>query len=253
MPYSLTRALLASDEEGYKRATQSEFLRAAAQGRLSRDVLGQWLANDKLYIHSYIHGLGRFLASLDLPDTEPAPESEPAPTTKLVDWIVDALVNIRREEKFFVSTAAQYGIIVNLEAQADGKVAEATKLEGLRRWEALFGSVAASSNTTNLPWLEAAVVYWGTEICYLKAWTWAKEQLRPNADASKDADGGAVRKEFIGNWTSDEFVAFVNQLGAIIDEAVQGQGEQGKKELYERALDNWKGVLLAEEAFWPKL
>lgn len=108
-----------------------------------------------------------------------------------------------------------------------------------------------------LPWLEAAVVYWGTEKCYLDAWSWAKAQLTVQEDPSKDADGGAVRKEFINNWTCKEFVEFVDDLGRIIDEAVakevEKKGEDFKVELFKRVEGKWQDVLQAEEVFWPTI
>ncbi|KPM40850.1 hypothetical protein AK830_g5688 [Neonectria ditissima] len=252
--FSLTRTLLATNEEGYRRATQSEFLRLAAHGQMSKETLGKWLGNDRLYIHSYIRGVGRLLSFLQLPDTAPQPEENPGATTKLLDWLVDALVNVRREEKFFVETAARYDIQINLQTQ-EGIVPQHVKLEGLRRWEALFESVAPAKDS-QLAWLEAAVVFWGTEKCYLDAWSWAKAQLSTQGDANKDADGGALRNEFIDNWTSKEFVEFVDGLEVIIDEAVAEQGERGgegvRQELLERAEVQWREVLVAEEAFWPK-
>ncbi|KAM5347807.1 hypothetical protein ACJ41O_007631 [Fusarium nematophilum] len=254
MSYSLTRQLLSSDEAAYKRATQSEFLRLAANGKASKEILGRWLANDRLYIHSYIRGVGRWMSFLEYPDVVRRGE-DPGATTRILDWVVGALVNIRREEKFFVDTAAQYGIEINLETQADGRVASSTKLDGLRRWEALFHSVSPGDDV--FPWLEAAVVYWGTEKCYLDAWSWAKAQLTVQEDPSKDADGGALRKEFIDNWTSQEFVEFVDDLGRIIDEAVakavEQKGEDIKAQLFKRASVKWRDVLLAEEAFWPTI
>ncbi|CEI69207.1 hypothetical protein FVEN_g4041 [Fusarium venenatum] len=252
MSYSLTKQLLSSDEQGYKRATQSEFLRLAGHGKASKDLLGLWLANDRLYIHSYCRGLGRLLSFLEFPDTVQR-DVDPGATTQLLDWIVAALVNIRREEKFFINTAFEYGININLEAK-DGRVDSSSKLEGLRRWEALYSSVSPNENDV-LPWLEAAVIYWGTEKCYLDAWSWAKSQLSENIDGSGDADGGAVRKEFINNWTCKEFVDFVDDLGKIIDDAVANvvkeKGEDAKKQLFKRVQGKWQGVLEAEEAFWP--
>ncbi|KUI64176.1 hypothetical protein VM1G_10973 [Cytospora mali] len=40
------------------------------------------------------------------------------------------------------------------------------------------------------------------------------------ASTPEDADGGALREEFIPNWGNSEFTAFVDQLGGIIDRAV---------------------------------
>ncbi|KAJ4011507.1 hypothetical protein NW752_008510 [Fusarium irregulare] len=249
MSNSLTQQLLASDEQAYKKATQSEFLRLAGNGKASKDILGRWLANDRLYIHSYCRGLGRLLSFLQYPDTVQQ-NAKPDSETQLLDWIVAALVNIRREEKFFINTAFEYGMNINLETK-DGKVQSSAKLEGLRRWEALYASVAPNEKEV-LPWLEAAVIYWGTEKCYLDAWSWAKAQL-DDSDGTKDADGGAVRKEFINNWTCKEFVDFVDDLGKIIDDAVAKVVEEGedKEKLFKRVQGKWHDVLEAEEAFWP--
>jgi thiaminase len=262
-PFSLTEALVASDSSAYQRATQSSFLKLAAQGRLSKRVLGTWLANDRIYIHGYIRGIGKLIGFLERPGAVTS-RGQPDPvSTRLLDWMIDALVNIRREERFFVDTAMQYGIEVDLPrgGAADGaNVAEEAKLEGLRRFEKLFlGVEPNSSSSSSLPWLEAAVVFWGTEKCYVDAWTWAKEQLDEGKDGKTDEDGGALRSEFIPNWTGKEFVQFVERLGGLIDEAVRdvvaqeggGGGDGAREELMRRAKGKWEALLGAEEAFWP--
>ncbi|TQN75346.1 hypothetical protein CSHISOI_00074 [Colletotrichum shisoi] len=235
---SLTQDLLASDPASYVRATQSRFLNAAAEGTIPKDVLGRWLANDRLYIHAYIKGVGRLLDALDLPDiasTIAAAAAVSSVPERLLQWLIDALVNVRREERFFVDTAARFGIEVNLPVSERGVVAPEEKLDGLRRFEKLFGGLSKGSQP--LRWLEGA--------------------LDQSADGSRDADGGALRREFIPNWSSEEFKAFVDELGAIIDqgfeEAVK-KGEEGVEgSLRERALWVWGEVVLAEEAFWPAL
>ncbi|POR36351.1 Heme oxygenase-like, multi-helical [Tolypocladium paradoxum] len=254
--FHLTRALIDSDADGFRKATQSAFLSNAARGKVPKDVLGQWLANDRLYIHGYIQGIGRMLSFLSLPETVPQVLDDDRETsTRLLAWLIDALVNIRREERFFVDTAAAFDISVNLETQADGTVPASAKLEGLRRFEALFAGLGPGDGTV-LPWLECAVVFYGTEKCYLDAWSFAKKQL-DDKDGGGDADGGALRNEFIPNWTSEEFVEFVVELGDIIDEAVQEQieahGERVKAEIVERSLVKWRALLAAEQAFWPAM
>ena len=248
---TLTRSLLDSSPTTFRRATQSAFLKSAAAGQLSKEALGTWLANDRLYILSYIKAAGSVLSFLQLPQTAPRPGTSPSPV-RLFDWIVDALVNIRREERFFVDAAARYGININLPPGDDGRVHDDAKLEGLRLFEDLFGTVEPHDGT--LPWLEPAVLFYATEKAYLEAWTWAKSQLVAQ-DSAKDADGGALREEFIPNWTSGEFVKFVDQLGAIIDEAVAEEVRRGgahmMQGLYDRALTVWNDVMMAEEAFWP--
>ncbi|KJZ79473.1 hypothetical protein HIM_00942 [Hirsutella minnesotensis 3608] len=142
----LTQTLLDSDPHGYERATQSAFLRNAARGKVPKEVLGQWLANDRLYINGYVQGAGRLLSFLALPETVPG----------------------------------------------EGGETPATRLAGVA-----------------------------------------------------------------GHWTSLEFVEFVDELGAIVDDAVREQvevhGEGAGAELTERALGKWREVLAAEEAFWPAM
>lgn len=263
--FSLTQTLLSSSPEAYTRATTSPFLASAAAGTTSKALLSRWLANDRLYIHAYIRGTGRVLSFLRIPDLAP-PAADPSaprtsdPATRLLDWLVDALVNVRREENFFIDTAAQYGLSLDLPTtttDTDGanSVPADQKLEGLRRWESLFGSVAPGPAGQPLPWLEAAVLFWGTEICYLDAWSGVKARLAPNPDPSRDADGGALRTAFLHNWTNDEFARFVHRLAAIIDDAVAelvaSGGEQVKNQLLERVMPVWRDVLAAEETFWP--
>ncbi|SPO07246.1 related to transcription regulator PAB1642 [Cephalotrichum gorgonifer] len=252
---TLTSRLLNSDPAAFSKATQSAFLRSAALGQLQKDTLGTWLANDRLYIHSYIKAAGLLLAFLEYPQAIPkSGAGADAFTVRLLEWVIDALVNIRREEKFFLDAASRYGIPIDLPIGEDGRASDAAKLEGLRRFEDLFGSVSPGNGS--LPWLEAAVLFYATEKAYLEAWTWAKSQL-VEQDPSEDADGGALRVEFIPNWTSKEFVVFVDQLGDIIDEAVSEQvgihGVRTMEELSDRALKVWARVLAAEEVFWPEV
>lgn len=254
---TLTAYLLGSSPDAFRRATQSPFLQSAAAGQLSKETLGTWLANDRLYILSYIKGTGQLLSFLELPQEAPRGGDTLAAhpsSARLFGWLVDALVNIRREEKFFVATAARHGIKINLPLGASGRVEDGSKLEGLRRFEKLFNSVEPHEGS--IPWLEAAVLFYATEKAYLEAWTSAKNQL-VEQDVSKDSDGGALRQDFIPNWTSTEFVSFVDELGVIIDEAVAQQvkidGEHMLQHLYNRALGVWNDVIAAEEAFWPEM
>jgi hypothetical protein len=110
--WSLTSHLIATQEHLYKSATQHPFLLAGAEGRLPKDVLVRWLANDRLYIHSYIRAAGQLLASLDLP--KQVPGSQEASETQLADWLIEALVAIRREERFFIDVADRYNLGIEL-------------------------------------------------------------------------------------------------------------------------------------------
>lgn len=254
---SFTKSLLKKHPDAFRAATQSEFLRAGAEGKLSKETLGHWLGNDRLYIHAYIRGLGRVLSFLKIPavvNGEPQDKDHPpSRETRLLDWAVDALVNIRREEKFFVDTAAKYGIDINLPADERGNVFADAKLDGLRKFEGLFDSIGSTAINPN--WFEAAIIFWGTEKCYLEAWSWAKSQLDESKDGSDDQDGGALRKEFIPNWTSHEFEHFVDTLGRLIDDVVAEQikisGAKVVQDLVRYFGEKFQELLKAEETFWP--
>ncbi|EGY17273.1 uncharacterized protein VDAG_00955 [Verticillium dahliae VdLs.17] len=113
---SLTASLLASSPEAFTAATTGPFLTSAAAGTTPRETLGLWLANDRLYIHAYIRATGKLLAFLPLPalpGPTPGTVSSAPPTdpeTKLLDWLVAALANVRREEAFFLATAERFAL-----------------------------------------------------------------------------------------------------------------------------------------------
>ncbi|KAL2153549.1 hypothetical protein VTH82DRAFT_4704 [Thermothelomyces myriococcoides] len=290
--WSLTQHLLKTEENLYKSATQHPFLLAGAEGRLPKDILSRWLANDRLYIHSYIRAAGQLLAAIDLP--KQVPGSQEAFETRLADWLIEALVGVRREERFFLDVADRYGLGIELAvplppASADAQgAAPATphegKVPGLVQYESIFSSVghrpgssstgAAATTTATagptqpiiLPWLEGALTFWGTERCYLDAWSWARnraEERRSSGELAEgeDADGGALRKEFIPNWSSPEFARFVDKLAKLIDEAVakvlaekEGDArEQTKREILDRVEGPWRTLLEAEKQFWPDI
>ncbi|KAL2880922.1 hypothetical protein SGCOL_003572 [Colletotrichum sp. CLE4] len=304
---NFTTHLLTTNQPLYLSSTTSAFLAAAARGQVPKSILGRWLANDRLYIHAYIKGAGRLLALLDLPDIvatatpeaggqEDASELDAGSATvteRLLSWLIEALVNVRREEKFFVDVASRFGVDVNLPAahtsessgaDSDRRVSSEDKNAGLRAFERLFSAIDITSPPSALlPWLAPAVLFWATEKCYLEAWSGAKGMIPSSASATStsaastsvtsasgtsstdtttsgkdtdtDLDGGALRTEFIPNWSSPEFRAFVDQLAAIIDDGVDEagrlHGEAAIKPELERASAMWREVLFAENDFWP--
>lgn len=260
---SLTTHLLSLSLPTYKAATQSPFLQAAGEGRVDKKTLGKWLANDRLYVHAYIKAVGRVLAVVDLPQvTLP----QPAPETELVDWLFATLAALRREERLFFDVARRYGLDMDLETETttEGsggrsvrRVPGTAKLNGLVMFERLFGTLHAAASVDRsrpVPWLEAAVVFWGTEKVYCDAWTWARSH-QTKRDGSEDADGGALRRAFVPNWANEDFQGFVAQLGGIIDgavdEAVEELGAPVRNALVERAAKVWGELVDAEAAFWP--
>jgi hypothetical protein len=93
---------------------------------------------------------------------------------------------------------------------------------------------------------------------YLTAWKHASAllahrlELQGQAGAEggeEDLDGGALRHEFIPNWSSAEFEAFVGDIAGLLDE-LWAKGERGAGE-EEKLKKVWESVLVVEEGFWP--
>ncbi|KAF2253683.1 heme oxygenase-like protein [Trematosphaeria pertusa] len=257
--WTLTSHLLTLHRDQFARATQSRFLAHAASGKLSKPLISHWLANDRLYMQGYIRLTGSLLRTLQLPAKPTPSKAAGGIEVRLLDWLVDALVNIRREERFFMDVAERYGLDVDLTGEDGVSVRPERKIAGLRRFEELFGGLTTGRQGSSLlPWLEGAVLFWATEKVYFEAWSWAKGQAEGAAGKAceEDEDGGAMRREFIPNWTNGEFIRFVETLEGILNEGVQevvGRDERLKKEVEDRAAAVWRDLLGAEEAFWPEV
>jgi len=254
--WTLTSHLLSTNTGQFTRATQSAFLSRAAHGTLSKPTISHWLANDRLYMLGYIRLTGHLLRIVQLPSKPTPSKAAGSIEIRLLDWLVDALVNIRREERFFMDAAERYGLDVDL-TEGDGlNIKDEAKIEGLKRYEHLFGSLTTGrSEEETLSWLEGVVLFWATEKVYFEAWSWAKREAEGSTrDMEKDEDGGAMRREFIPNWTNEEFITFVDTLEGILNEGVQqavGDDEGLKLKVVGRAEKVWGQVLDAEDAFWP--
>ncbi|KAF8867328.1 heme oxygenase-like protein [Acephala macrosclerotiorum] len=198
---SLTQHLLSLSPSSFKLATQTPFLIQAGCGTLSKEILEKWVFQDRLYAQAYVRFGGRLLAGLagKLPSRVDSGDVN----ERLLDLVLDAVNNVRRELKFFEDV-----------------------LEGL-------------------------VLLWGTEICYLEAWRYAKS-FTEGSEGEEDSDGGALRKEFIPNWTSDEFAEFVEKIGGFVDEVWESiRGGSGNEEMLKRVEGIWREVLDIEQVFWP--
>lgn len=269
VPWALTTHLLSVSIPQFKRTTTAPFLARAAQGQLSKHLIGQWLANDKLYIQGYIslaENLTRIIKSSSSAENQADVESI---ESRLLRWLGAAIENVKRESEWFDEMTRSY----NLTAPT---TSSSSKSLGVQRFEALFSQLSSQSPNAFLPWLEGAVCLFSTEKVYYEAWSWARKQYHrrsasplpgstaatsrsrsPNPvtqDYSKDLDGGAMRKEFIPNWSNKNFMMFVEILERIINEgvsrAVAGDDKRWQ-EVKSRADAVWQATLDAEEAFWP--
>ncbi len=73
---------------------------------------------------------------------------------KIADLLVEALVNIRRELKFFESVAGRWGLDLDVGVEEG---------EGVRSYKQLFGDVGEGVERGVVPLVEGLVLLWGTE------------------------------------------------------------------------------------------
>ena len=65
-----------------------------------------------------------------------------------------------------------------------------------------------------------------------------------------DLDGGALRREFIPNWTSAEFEKFVQEIADVTDELAEREEAWQRVDVYKAV---WEHILEVERRFWPNL
>ncbi|KAI0135596.1 heme oxygenase-like protein [Daldinia grandis] len=257
---SMSEYLLSSPEisDLYERATQSQFLSLAGQGQLPLDVLSQWLSQDRLYAQAYIRFAGGLISRVQLPIKVDGQDTSKTLQWRVLSLLQTAISGVTRELKFFEETAKKYG----LDLEALGPVAEGGNLshksagfgpnKATKDYIDLFDSFSARPNgnlTKTL--LDGLVALWATEKAYLDSWTYAKKQGSEDADTKGDLDGGALRKEFIPNWTSDEFQAFVKECQECLDAYAASQDEDTEEVIAAGSMVIFKKVLVLEESFWP--
>ncbi|KAH7383609.1 transcription regulator [Cadophora sp. MPI-SDFR-AT-0126] len=250
----LSTHLLTLHPQAFTSATQTPFLSHAGAGTLPKDVLQKWLAQDRLYAQAYIRFAALLLANVRLSGRVDGDAFE----ERLLDLILSSITNVRRELKFFEEVATRYDL--DISSSSSSSISKGDGDEGISKgvilYRKLFFEVGEEVEARRMGMLEGLVLLWGTEVCYLTAWRYAAScspQGSSTASGS-EADGGALRKEFIPNWTSDEFAAFVDEIKGFLDALWEMEGEgEGERagEKRERVEGIWKRVLDVERVFWP--
>lgn len=250
VPWALTTHLLSVKHDQLLRTTQHPFLARAAKGTLPKPIVAQWLANDLEYLKIYKGLSEQTLAIVRRTQTATSEEDPNDVGTRLIAWLEAAIQNGNREERLFAEVAEMY--------QIDIVITEATKNEGLRRYETLYNTFCINDRQAFIPWLEGAVMLWAMEKVYYEAWSWARRQDAQSSPRTfdNDQDGGAMRREFIPNWSNRDFLMFVEQLERILNEGVS-TAVKGNDEAWRgvkiRTDAVYAAVLDAEEVFWPSV
>ena len=238
----LTTALLDATPESFRSATEHPFLEAAGQGEISKHDLSRWLSQDRLYAETYISFVSSLIARVSTPFTYISDKSSSL-RWRIIHSLTGCLQNIHRELEFFSDTAKKYDLQLDLPFYT-GTFGPNPITE---QYLALFSSFHSDPDHTLL---EGLIVLWATEKCYLEAWTFASSHSSSSISPSEDADGGALRADFIPNWSSEDFRGFVQDLADITDELAAREGALKKIEVF-KAL--WLHVLDIERGFWPEI
>ena len=112
---SLTSHLVSlSTVRPYSAATEHAFLTQAGKGTLSKDVLGLYLCQDRLFVaHSAIAFLGQVFAKIPFSSSRPFNSPRSQALQRIVRTIDYALKNVIREVNFFNDVAEKFGLDVD--------------------------------------------------------------------------------------------------------------------------------------------
>ncbi|KAJ9630446.1 hypothetical protein H2203_000967 [Taxawa tesnikishii (nom. ined.)] len=236
----LTSHLLSSSPHSFSLATQHSFLKRAGSGTLPASTLTSWLIQDRLYALSYVAFIGSLLAKAQL-----SAQSDRTSTIewKIVDLLIDALVNIRREVGMFEDILREHFDW--------GKGGEGDKVDEARPETTVYQNLFKAAAAPDKDLLVGMTVLWATEKCYLEAWRHAKAQSPVKEQEQKTPK--VLRDVLIPNWTDPEFEAFVDRIGALTDEFAESYGftrNERSRELHQ-CMVAWNQVVWAEEKFWP--
>lgn len=265
---SLTQDLLDAHGGKLNKIVQHPFLAAAGNGTLPLKKLNGWLAQDTYYTRAYVRFMGGLLTSVgpNIPQESKHDDGEPDEQSIIVrrifDLIIGALSNIQREMIFFEETAERHALFEPREIRQPIEPATQSYMD-------LFSSLTAGSTSHLDDLLVGMVVLWATELVYYRSWSYAKQclerrpagavQSRQTAGDAKAA--AAVENDFIPNWTSKEFAAFVEECRACVDQlaiivALNRPGPRNAElnaPMLMRCSTTFNQILWLEEQFWPDM
>lgn len=225
---TLTHYLLSiPTTQPYSAANQHPFLTAARERILSSPRLALWLSQDRIYAaHAYPRFIGLLISKIPFSSHHSLESAEELSNQRILKALSYSLSNVVREAAFFRNTSEKWGL--NLEGWKERKATRDYTAEMAR--VAVHGTLA-----------EGLVFLWAMEKVYLDAWNYVqgRSPLEPN---QSDAIAS-----FVLNWTSPDFVAFVDELGSIVDSLAIEPGS----EAWLRAEMIWDRVVELEACFWP--
>ncbi|KAJ7151614.1 heme oxygenase-like protein, partial [Mycena filopes] len=231
---ALTDRLLqqAQSNNEYSEAINHPFLRAAGDGTLNKSLLALWLSQDRIYAaQAYPRFIGSLIAAIPF-DKSASPHSDKEIQNRLIlKTLTFALENIVKEAGFFVDTAEKHGFDLWMWKER----------KGTRDYVAEMDSIASGKNVE-----EGLVFLWAMEQVYLDAWSFVRKELqeRSSQPEGKQFASDASVSAFVDNWTSPEFVKFVDDLARLASATDVG---------FQRGREIWERVVELEKEFWPSV
>ncbi|KXN81682.1 hypothetical protein AN958_03929 [Leucoagaricus sp. SymC.cos] len=231
----------------YADAINHPFLVAAGNGTLSPDRLALWLSQDRIYAaHAYPSFIGALITNIPWDSSHPLGSPPELRNQRVLSLLVYCLENVVREVNFFKDTAAKWGLPI--EGWKERK--------GTRDYTAEMARISKNGSLS-----DGLIFLWAMErvcICimtlfnfreaqlvsqvYLDAWTFVHNQLQ-----SSGQDRSSAVATFATNWSSPDFIDFVNKLVKVVDDLNIQPGTGAWK----RAEDIWTRVVELEVDFWP--
>jgi thiaminase len=229
----------------YADATRHPFLVAAADGSLPTDRLALWLSQDRIYAsHAYPAFIGSLIASMPRDSSHGIYSREEQKNQHILSVRVFCLQNVVREVNFFRDLAEQWGLSLDVWKERKGtkdytaemaRISKSGRMEDalifLWAMERVSGLSVSGHNLTNC--------FWHIQV-YLDAWSFVASRLQSSSATE------AVSR-LASNWSSSEFIEFVDKLAKLVDNLEIQPGTDAWK----RAEAIWLRVVELEVGFWP--
>ncbi|PFH50615.1 hypothetical protein AMATHDRAFT_144738 [Amanita thiersii Skay4041] len=214
----------------YAAATAHPFLVSAGNGTLDPALLALWLSQDRIYAaHAYPHFIGSLIANIGFDSNHGITSHQELFNQRILKLLVFSLDNVIREVNFFKDAAEKWGL--PLESWMER--------QSTRNYTAEMARVAGGRNIE-----DGLVFLWAMEKVYLDAWTGVHRGLAsiPGGNPSDSAVAS-----FANNWSSPEFVEFVDELATLVNDL----GIKPGTEAWIRAEGIWSRIVELEADFWP--
>ncbi|KAE8223333.1 hypothetical protein CF319_g3620 [Tilletia indica] len=270
----LTHHLLSLCPAEADRATITHpFITSIGRGTIEPARLEAWLAQDRHYIlRGYLPLMGSMLANVPLPATgvghHIGPSSEESKRYMgTVELMGDAISNAIREAKFFEQTAADAGFDLSVgpprttPAQSEAEDSsqhlqpQALPFHPLApETDAYLNYMSRVAHTGTF--IEQLTLLWAMEILYYRAWSQAASNRAKSPSPSSTSTPftqpqSEALTALIHNWSSAEFLNFVELLGDLLD-MYGGKGDITRldSDVLARVQGVWRQVVYLENGFW---